>query len=68
MDKRELDMYSVQDIIEDLLSGVPVKRIARVRKVSKNTVAYSGANLPPIPVQACHPFRSKPATLQFLPR
>lgn len=38
MDKRELAMYSVQDIIEDLLLGVPIKRTARLRKVSKNTV------------------------------
>ncbi len=38
MDKRELEMYSVKDIVEDLLAGVPIKKIARLRKVSKNTV------------------------------
>jgi len=38
MDKRELEMYKVQDVIEDLLKNEPVKKIARVRKISKNTV------------------------------
>jgi transposase len=38
MDKRELEMYSVQDIVTDLLNQIPIKRIARIRKVSKNTV------------------------------
>lgn len=38
MDKRELEMYRVQDIVEDLLRNEPVKKIARVRKISKNTV------------------------------
>ena len=38
MDKRELVMYSVQNIIEDLLKDKPIKSIARSRKISKNTV------------------------------
>jgi len=38
MDKRVLDMYKLQDVIEDLLAAVPVKQIARTRKISKNTV------------------------------
>ena len=38
MDKRELEMYKVQDVIEDLLRNEPVKKIARTRKISKNTV------------------------------
>ncbi len=38
MDKRELTMYSIQDIINDLLRNEPIKKIARIRKVSKNTV------------------------------
>jgi len=38
MDKRDLSMYSVQDIIEDLLKEKPIKSIARIRKISKNTV------------------------------
>jgi transposase len=38
MDRREVDMYKLQDIIEDLLQGQPVKSIAKKRKISKNTV------------------------------
>jgi transposase len=38
MDKRELHMYKVQDVVEDLLQDRPVKSIARIRKISKNTV------------------------------
>jgi len=38
MDKREVDMYKLQDIIEDLLRSEPVKAIVRKRKISKNTV------------------------------
>lgn len=38
MTKRDLKMYKVQDIIEDLLQNKPVKSIARTRKISKNTV------------------------------
>ncbi len=38
MDLREVDMYKLQDIIEDLLRGEHVKAIVRKRKISKNTV------------------------------
>jgi transposase len=38
MDKRELDMYKIEDIISDLLKDIKIKEIARIRKVSKNTV------------------------------
>jgi len=38
MDKREIDMYSLQDIVAALLDGTPIKQIARQKKVSKNTV------------------------------
>ncbi len=38
MNKRELKMYTLQDIISDLLSGTKIKKIARLRRVSKNTV------------------------------
>ncbi len=38
MDKREVDMYKLQDIIEDLLRSEPVKGIVKKRKLSKNTV------------------------------
>jgi len=38
MDMREVDMYKLQDIIEDLLCGEHVKAIVRKRKISKNTV------------------------------
>ena len=38
MTKRDLKMYKVQDIIEDLLQNKPIKSIARTRKVSRNTV------------------------------
>lgn len=38
MDRRELNMYAVRDIVEDLLKEVPIKTIARIRKISKNTV------------------------------
>lgn len=38
MDKRELHMYTIQEIIEDLLQERAIKSIARIRKVSKNTV------------------------------
>ena len=38
MDKRELDMYSLEDIVAALLAGTPVKQIARLQKISKNTV------------------------------
>jgi transposase len=38
MDKREVDMYKLQEIIEDLRENQPVRSIARKRKISKNTV------------------------------
>lgn len=38
MDKRELEMYRIEDIVRDLIDQVPIKQIARIRKVSKNTV------------------------------
>ncbi|MBU1077918.1 MAG: IS21 family transposase [Spirochaetes bacterium] len=38
MDKRELDMYKLEDTIKALLENVPIKRIARLQKISKNTV------------------------------
>ena len=38
MDKREVDMYSLEDIVAALLAGTPVKQIARLQKISKNTV------------------------------
>lgn len=38
MDNRELEMYKVEDIINDLLNNIPIKQIARIRKVSKNTI------------------------------
>ena len=38
MDRREVDLYSLEDIIAALLAGTPIKQIARQRKVSKNTV------------------------------
>ena len=38
MDKRELEMYKLEDTVKALLENIPVKRIARVQKISKNTV------------------------------
>jgi transposase len=38
MDHREVNMYKLQDIIEDLLRGETIKGIAKSRKISKNTV------------------------------
>lgn len=38
MDKRELSMYRIQDIVTELLRGTAVKQIARMQKVSKNTI------------------------------
>lgn len=37
MDKRELDMYKLEDTVAALLSGTPIKQIARSQKISKNT-------------------------------
>ncbi len=45
MDRRELDMYKLQEIIENLLKGEPVKRIARKSRISKNTVKKYKADL-----------------------
>jgi len=45
MDKREIAMYKLQDVIEDLLANKPVKEIARARKISKNTVKKYRTNL-----------------------
>jgi len=38
MDKRELEMYKIEDIITDLIEQVPIKQIAKIRKISRNTV------------------------------
>jgi transposase len=38
MDKRELAMYKLEDTVKALLENVPIKRIARMQKISKNTV------------------------------
>ena len=38
MNKRELSMYKLKDIVTELLEGTAIKKIARVRKVSKNTI------------------------------
>ena len=38
MDKRELDMYKLEDAVVALLGGTPIKQIARAQKISKNTV------------------------------
>ena len=38
MDKRELDMYKLEDAVKALLDNTPVKQIARMQKISKNTV------------------------------
>ena len=36
--QRELDMYKIEDIVRDLIENIPIKQIARKRKISKNTV------------------------------
>ena len=38
MDKRELDMYKLEDAIKALLENTPIKQIARMQRISKNTV------------------------------
>ena len=38
MDRRELDMYSLEEAVKAILAGTPIKQIARVQKISKNTV------------------------------
>ncbi len=38
MDKRELNMYKLEDAVKALLGDTPIKQIAREHKISKNTV------------------------------
>ncbi|MDA3900551.1 MAG: hypothetical protein PF637_08530 [Spirochaetes bacterium] len=38
MDKRELVMYKLEEIVNALLENTPIKQIARQQKISKNTV------------------------------
>jgi transposase len=38
VDKRELSMYKLRDIVEELLNGTGIKTIARMQKISKNTI------------------------------
>ncbi|HDY89459.1 MAG TPA: hypothetical protein ENH82_15260 [bacterium] len=38
MEKRELDMYSLEEAVSAILDGTPAKQIARLQKISKNTV------------------------------
>lgn len=38
MDKREIDMYRIEEAVRALLDGIPIKQIARRQKISKNTV------------------------------
>ena len=38
MDKRELSMYRIQDILTELLHGNAIKKIARTQRISKNTI------------------------------
>jgi len=38
MANRELNMYKLKDAVKALLTGTPIKRIARLQKISKNTV------------------------------
>lgn len=38
MNNRELSMYRLKDIVTELLEGTAIKKIARVQKVSKNTI------------------------------
>ena len=38
MDKRELSMYKLQDVITELLNVTSIKKIARTQKTSKNTI------------------------------
>jgi len=45
MDRRELDMYKLEEIIDNLLKSEPVKRIARKSRISKNTVKKYKADL-----------------------
>ena len=36
MDKREIDMYRIEDAVKALLDNTPIKQIARQQKISKN--------------------------------
>jgi len=38
VDNRELDMYKLQDIVTELLNDTAIKQIARLQKISKNTI------------------------------
>lgn len=38
MDKRELVMYKLEEVVNALLENTPIKQIARQQKISKNTV------------------------------
>jgi len=38
LDKRELTVYKLQDIVTELIKGTGIKKIARLQKVSKNTI------------------------------
>jgi transposase len=38
MANRELNMYTLKDSVELILAGMPIKKIARLQKISKNTV------------------------------
>ena len=38
MDKREISMYRLQDIVTELLNDTAIKKIARLQKISKNTI------------------------------
>ena len=38
MDKREIDMYRIEDAVKAILDNTPIKQIARQQKISKNTV------------------------------
>jgi len=38
VDRRELDMYKLEEAVKALLNNKPIKQIARMQKISKNTV------------------------------
>jgi transposase len=38
MDKREIDMYRIEDTVRALLDNMPIKQIARKQRISKNTI------------------------------
>jgi len=45
VDKRELEMYKLEDAIKALLENTPIKQIACRHKISKNTVKKYRAHL-----------------------